>query len=68
MIATVYTAGVEGVTGFSVSVECALNEVLDEKSGGFDVVGLPDNAVKEAKERVKNAMTPLTFRHLKIRG
>ena len=56
MIATVYTAGVEGVTGFSVSVECALNEVLDEKSGGFDVVGLPDNAVKEAKERVKNAI------------
>ena len=55
MISTVYTAGVEGVSGFSVSVECALCEVLDERSGGFDVVGLPDNAVKEAKERVKNA-------------
>ncbi|MBQ8399204.1 MAG: YifB family Mg chelatase-like AAA ATPase [Clostridia bacterium] len=55
MIATVYTAGVEGVTGFSVSVECALMEVLEERSGGFDVVGLPDNAVKEAKERVRNA-------------
>ena len=61
MISTVYTAGVEGVGGFSVSVECALNEVLDEKSGGFDVVGLPDNAVKEAKERVKNAILSSGF-------
>ena len=48
MISTVYTAGIEGVNGFPVSVECALEEVLEERNGGFDVVGLPDNAVKEA--------------------
>jgi magnesium chelatase family protein len=35
--------------------------VLDERSGGFDVVGLPDNAVKEAKERVKNAALSAGF-------
>ena len=46
MISTVYTAGIEGVNGFPVSVECALEEVLEERNGGFDVVGLPDNAVK----------------------
>lgn len=56
MISTVYTAGIEGVNGFPVSVECALEEVLEERNGGFDVVGLPDNAVKEAKERVRNAI------------
>ncbi len=55
MIASVYTAGVEGVTGFPVSVECALQQVPEEKFAAFDVVGLPDNAVKEAKERVRNA-------------
>ena len=43
MISTVYTAGIEGVNGFPVSVECALEEVLEERNGGFDVVGLPDN-------------------------
>ena len=56
MVSIVYTAGVEGVNGFPVSVECALIDVYEQKSACFDVVGLPDNAVKEAKERVKNAV------------
>ncbi len=61
MVSTVYTAGVEGVSGFAVSVECALSDVADEHSGSFDVVGLPDNAVKEAKERVRNAALSAGF-------
>lgn len=64
MVTTVYTAGVEGVIGFPVSVECALHEITgDNTSGFFDVVGLPDNAVKEAKDRVRNAIlsSGLTF-------
>lgn len=55
MVSTVFTAGIEGVNGFPVSVECALHDVLEERQSSFDVVGLPDNAVKEAKERVRNA-------------
>ncbi len=61
MVSTVYTAGVEGVCGFPVSIECALTEVLDERSGSFSVVGLPDNAVKEAKERVRSAALSAGF-------
>ena len=61
MVSTVYTAGVEGVTGFPVSVECALSEMIGERSGSFDVVGLPDNAVKEAKERVRSAVLSAGF-------
>ena len=56
MISTVYTAGVDGVTGFPVSVECTLQEVFEEKQARFEIVGLPDNAVKEAKERVRSAI------------
>lgn len=55
MIATVYTAGLEGVSGFAVTVECSLTRSLSDNYN-FDIVGLPDNAVKEAKERVKNAI------------
>ena len=55
MVATVYTAGLEGVNGFSVTVECSLSHPLNDNYT-FDVVGLPDNAVKEAKERVKSAI------------
>ena len=61
MISTVYTAGVEGVTGFLVSVECALTEVLEESQGRFEIVGLPDSAVKEAKERVRSAISASGF-------
>ena len=55
MVSTVYTAGLDGVNGFIVTVECSLTPALGENST-LDVVGLPDNAVKEAKERVKSAI------------
>ena len=55
MVSTVYTAGLDGVNGFVVTVECSLTRSLSENYT-LDVVGLPDNAVKEAKERVKSAI------------
>ena len=56
MVSTVYTAGLDGVNGFVVTVECSLSRQLTEYYT-LDVVGLPDNAVKEAKERIKSAIT-----------
>ena len=67
MISTVLTAGLEGVKGFPVRVECVLFETKDGP-GSFDVVGLPDSAVREARERVRSAIQaagciyPLTAR------
>ncbi|MBE6673088.1 MAG: ATP-binding protein [Ruminococcaceae bacterium] len=55
MVSTVYTAGLDGVNGFPVTVECSLTAPFGDKST-LDVVGLPDNAVKEAKERVESAI------------
>ena len=52
MMVTVRSLGLTGITGYEVSVECFL-------SGGlpvFDVVGLPDAAVKESRERVRAAV------------
>jgi predicted ATPase with chaperone activity len=48
MVSTVYTAGLEGVNGFAVTVECSLAPMFKENPT-LDVVGLPDNAVKEAR-------------------
>ena len=51
MLSTVYSAGLCGIDGFTVTVECSGWDRLPR----FEVVGLPDLAVKEAKERVRAA-------------
>ncbi len=51
MLSSVYSAGLCGIEGFPVTVECNQRNNLQ----GFELVGLPDLAVKEAKERVRTA-------------
>ncbi len=52
MVCTVQSLGLHGVSGYPVSAECALSGGLP----AFEVVGLPDAAVKEARERVRSAI------------
>ena len=52
MMVTVRSLGLTGITGYEVSVECFLSGGLP----GFDVVGLPDAAVRESRERVRAAI------------
>ena len=52
MLTTSYSAGLFGVDGYLVSVEC--NAYFELPS--FEIVGLPDAAVKEAKQRVQAAI------------
>ena len=51
MVSKVKSLGLGGISGYEVSVECYLSSGLPS----FDVVGLPDTAVKEARERVRAA-------------
>ena len=51
MIASVNTMSVNGIVGSMVRVECYITNGLP----AFDIVGLPDTAVKEARERVRAA-------------
>ena len=51
MLSTVYSAGLFGIDGYIVTVECNAQSRIP----GFELVGLPDLAVKEAKERVRTA-------------
>ena len=52
MICSINTMGVNGIAGVHVIVECYISNGLP----GFDIVGLPDSAVKEARERVRAAV------------
>ena len=51
MICSVRTLGVTGIRGTGIMAECYISNGLP----GFDIVGLPDAAVKEARERVRAA-------------
>ena len=51
MICSVHTMAINGIRGNLVTVECYISNGLP----GFDMVGLPDAAVKEARERVRAA-------------
>ena len=51
MLSAAFSAGLCGIEGFPVTVECNIQDKLE----GFELVGLPDLAVREAKERVWNA-------------
>ena len=51
MICSVKTLGIACIHGNAVTAECFISNGLP----GFDIVGLPDAAVKEARERVRAA-------------
>ena len=51
MICSVHTLGINGILGSHITVECYISNGLP----AFDIVGLPDAAVKEARERVRAA-------------
>jgi magnesium chelatase family protein len=52
LVCKVCSLGLHGVSGYEVSVECFLSRGLP----AFELVGLPDAAVREARERVRAAI------------
>ena len=58
MFARISSLGVSGIGGFPVTVEVDISNGLP----AFDVVGLPDTAVKESRERVRAAIKNNGFR------
>ncbi len=58
MISRLDSFGLEGIAGIPVSVECYITSGLP----AFEIVGLPDAAVKEARERVRAAIRNSGFK------
>lgn len=59
MFAKVKSLGIFGMESFSVVVEADLSQGLPR----FDIVGLPDTAVKESKERVRASIKNCGFEY-----
>ena len=57
MVARAYTVAFEGVEARIVEVQCALAPGMPY----FSIVGLPDKAVSEAKERVRAALAAMSI-------
>ena len=57
MMMQVRSLGLRGVEGYQVLCECDLSGGLPN----FDIVGLPDTAVKEARDRVRSAVKNCGF-------
>ena len=57
MVIKIRSLGLTGVEGYEVAAECDLSGGLP----AFDIVGLPDAAVKEARERVRAAIKNCGF-------
>ena len=58
VISRVDSLGLSGISGYPVSVECFITNGLP----AFEIVGLPDAAVKEARERVRAAIKNSGFK------
>lgn len=52
MISRINTIGLMGIDGFLVDVQADISNGMP----AFEIIGLPDTAVREAKERVKSAI------------
>ncbi len=57
MVARAYTVAFEGVEARLVEVQCAVAQGMP----AFSIVGLPDKAVSEARERVRAALNALAI-------
>lgn len=57
MVARAYTVAFEGVDARLAEVQCATAPGMP----AFSIVGLPDNAVSEARDRVRAALTALSI-------
>jgi len=57
MVARAHTVAFEGIEARLVEVQCAVTPGLP----GFAIVGLPDKAVSEARERVRAALSALSI-------
>ena len=59
MFAKIRSFGLKGIGGYEVSVECFISGGLPN----FDIVGLPDSAVRESRDRVRSAIKNCGYKY-----
>ena len=58
MLVKTLTAALQGIDAVIITVEANLTNVI----GRFDIVGLPDNAVRESEQRIRSALSVNAYR------
>ena len=58
MLSSVYSAAIQGIDGYIVTTECSAAKSLPS----LELVGLPDTAVRESKERIRAAIENSGFK------
>ena len=53
MYSSVKSYGINGIDAYAVTAEATITRAMP----GFDIVGLPDAAVKESRSRVQSAIS-----------
>lgn len=57
MVSKIYAFGLSGASGYVVTAEC----IISGGMAAFDIIGLPDAAVRESRDRVRAAAKSLSF-------
>ena len=57
MVSRIWSVGLNGISGYQISCECDLSGGLP----AFDIVGLPDAAVRESRDRIRSAIKNCGF-------
>ncbi|MDD4308450.1 MAG: YifB family Mg chelatase-like AAA ATPase [Thermoplasmata archaeon] len=57
MIARIYSSGIAGIDAYEVTVESDIGGGLPQ----FNIIGLPDTAIKESRDRIKSAIRNSDF-------
>ncbi|MDD4689242.1 MAG: YifB family Mg chelatase-like AAA ATPase [Eubacteriales bacterium] len=66
MLSKIYSVGLLGIDGFTVTVEADISSGMPS----FEIVGLPDATIKESKDRIRAAMRncnlPFPSKHITV--
>ncbi|WP_116126649.1 YifB family Mg chelatase-like AAA ATPase [Lewinella sp. IMCC34183] len=67
MLVKTYASAVQGVDAQSIIVEVNAGGQLPENAPWYNVIGLPDNAIREGSYRVETAIRNSGFRNVRVR-
>jgi len=59
----VYSAGISGIDGYLITAECSSSGGIP----GIDIIGLPDNSVRESLYRIESALKNNGYQYIKGR-
>ena len=66
MLSKAWSAAIKGIDAYSIHIEVdASNNDTDDDNNGVVIIGLPDNAVKESRARVRSAIFNCGLKHPK---